>query len=35
MKITGVRTAVVEANYACTFVRVCPDEGIPALEVGE
>jgi L-alanine-DL-glutamate epimerase-like enolase superfamily enzyme len=31
MKITGVKTAVVEANYDWTFVRVYTDEGVAGL----
>src|SRR5919202_5012592 len=31
LKITSVRTAVVEANYDWTFIRVCTDEGIVGL----
>jgi gluconate/galactonate dehydratase len=31
LKITDVRTAVVEANYDWTFVRVYTDEGITGL----
>ena len=31
MKITDVKTAVVEANYDWTFVRVYTDEGLTGL----
>src|SRR5260370_11463407 len=31
MKITDIRTAVVEANYDWTFIRVYTDEGITGL----
>ena len=31
MKITGVRTAVVEANYDWTFTRIYTDEGITGI----
>ncbi|MBV9280467.1 MAG: mandelate racemase/muconate lactonizing enzyme family protein, partial [Chloroflexi bacterium] len=31
MKITGVSTAVVEANYDWTFIRIATDEGVTGL----
>jgi hypothetical protein len=34
LKITNVRTAVVEANYDWTFTRIYTDEGITDLGEG-